>query len=166
MQKHFSCQVIQCRSDARRAGRDHRASTGSFRAGASGLRRRCSCCTVQHGKSSVKKRSAFIKIIQGGVLPFLKMLQLALLNRVPFGKFNRASAFPVACCVVSERTTIKWIHSLHFEDSLQLAAGSFNNSGERERSFYLQSERPFIFHKRVTAFLFRITIPPLPKEPV
>jgi hypothetical protein len=23
------------------------------------------------------------------------MLQLALLNRVPFGKFNRASAFPV-----------------------------------------------------------------------
>jgi hypothetical protein len=26
----------------------------------------------------------------------LKMLQLALLNRVPFGKFNRASAFPVA----------------------------------------------------------------------
>jgi hypothetical protein len=78
----------------------------------------------------------------------LKMLQLALLNRVPFGKFNRASAFPVACCGVSERTTIKC------------------NSGERERSFYLQSERPFIFHKRVTAFLFRITIPPLPKEPV
>jgi hypothetical protein len=37
-----------------------------------------------------------------------------------------ASAFPVACCGVSERTTIKWIHSLHFEDSLQLAAGSFN----------------------------------------
>ena len=27
---------------------------------------------------------------------------------------------------VSERTTIKWINSLHFEDSLQLAAGSFN----------------------------------------
>jgi hypothetical protein len=26
----------------------------------------------------------------------MKMLQLALLNRVPFGKFNRASAFPVA----------------------------------------------------------------------
>ena len=25
----------------------------------------------------------------------LKMLQLALLNRLPFGKFNRASAFPV-----------------------------------------------------------------------
>jgi hypothetical protein len=25
----------------------------------------------------------------------LKMLQLAPLNRVPFGKFNRASAFPV-----------------------------------------------------------------------
>jgi hypothetical protein len=25
----------------------------------------------------------------------LKMLQLALLNRVPFGKFIRASAFPV-----------------------------------------------------------------------
>ena len=25
----------------------------------------------------------------------VKMLQLALLNRVPFGKFNRASAFPV-----------------------------------------------------------------------
>jgi hypothetical protein len=41
----------------------------------------------------------------------MKMLQLALLNRVPFGKFNRASAFPVACCGVSERTTIKWIHS-------------------------------------------------------
>jgi hypothetical protein len=56
----------------------------------------------------------------------LKMLQLAPLNRVPFGKFNRASAFPVACCGVSERTTIKWTHSLHFEDSLQLAAGSFN----------------------------------------
>jgi hypothetical protein len=56
----------------------------------------------------------------------LKMLQLALWNRVPFGKFNRASAFPVACCGVSERTTIKWIHALHFEDSLQLAAGSFN----------------------------------------
>jgi hypothetical protein len=37
-----------------------------------------------------------------------------------------ASAFPVACCGVSERTTIKWINSLHFEDSLQLAAGSFN----------------------------------------
>jgi hypothetical protein len=36
----------------------------------------------------------------------LKMLQLAPLNRVPFGKFNRASAFPVACCGVSERTTI------------------------------------------------------------
>jgi len=40
-----------------------------------------------------------------------------------------ASAFPVAtrlelvdksCCGVSERTTIKWINSLHFEDSLQL----------------------------------------------
>ena len=28
--------------------------------------------------------------------PYLKMLQLALLKRVPFGKFNRASAFPVA----------------------------------------------------------------------
>jgi hypothetical protein len=56
------------------------------------------------------------------------MLQLALLNRVPFGKFNRASAFPVACCGVSERTTIKWIHSLHFEDSLQPAAGSFNSA--------------------------------------
>ena len=27
---------------------------------------------------------------------------------------------------VSERTTIKWIDSLHFEDSLQLAAGNFN----------------------------------------
>ena len=27
---------------------------------------------------------------------FMKMLQLALLNRVPCGKFNRASAFPVA----------------------------------------------------------------------
>ena len=39
-----------------------------------------------------------------------------------------ASAFPVACCGVSERTTIIWIHSLHFEDSLQLAAGSFNSS--------------------------------------
>jgi len=26
----------------------------------------------------------------------LKMLQLALLNRVPFGKFNRVSAFPLA----------------------------------------------------------------------
>ena len=38
-----------------------------------------------------------------------------------------ASAFPVACCGVSERTAIKWIHSLHFEDSLQLAAGSFNS---------------------------------------
>jgi hypothetical protein len=36
-----------------------------------------------------------------------------------------ASAFPVACCGVSERTTIKWINTLHFEDSLQLAAGSF-----------------------------------------
>jgi hypothetical protein len=56
----------------------------------------------------------------------LKMLQLALLNRVPFGKFNRASAFPVACYGVSERTAIKLINSLHFEDSLQLAAGSFN----------------------------------------
>jgi hypothetical protein len=28
--------------------------------------------------------------------PYLKMLQLALLKRVPFGKFNRTSAFPVA----------------------------------------------------------------------
>ncbi|PNV87348.1 MAG: hypothetical protein C0610_02000 [Desulfobacteraceae bacterium] len=48
-----------------------------------------------------------------------------------------ASAIPVACrseaeiplqrgCGVSERTTIEWINSLHFEDSLQLAAGSFN----------------------------------------
>ncbi len=37
-----------------------------------------------------------------------------------------ASAFPVACFGVSERTTIKWINSLHFEDSLQLAVGSFN----------------------------------------
>jgi hypothetical protein len=45
----------------------------------------------------------------------------------PKAGFNRASAFPVACCGVSERTAIKWIHSLHFEDSLQLAAGSFNS---------------------------------------
>jgi hypothetical protein len=34
----------------------------------------------------------------------LELNQLALWNRVPFGKFNRASAFPVACCGVSERT--------------------------------------------------------------
>jgi hypothetical protein len=40
----------------------------------------------------------------------VKMLQLAPLNRVPFGKFNRASANPVPPwrdCWVSERTTIK-----------------------------------------------------------
>jgi len=63
------------------------------------------------------------------------MHQLALLNRVPFGKFNRASAFSVAirlelvdesCCGVSERTTIKW--NGHFRDSLQLAAGSIEHS--------------------------------------
>ena len=70
-------------------------------------------------------------------LTLVKMLQLAPFNRVPFGKCNRASAFPVACCGVSERTTIKWIHSLHFEDSLQLAAGSFNSS-HREIPFALQ----------------------------
>ena len=43
-----------------------------------------------------------------------------------------ASAFHVACCGVSERTTIKWINSLHFEDSLQLSAGSFNCCKLRE----------------------------------
>jgi hypothetical protein len=37
-----------------------------------------------------------------------------------------ASAFPVACHGECERTTIKWNTSLHFEYSLQLAAGSFN----------------------------------------
>ncbi len=37
-------------------------------------------------------------ISESGKTRLLKMFQLALLNRVPFGKFNRASAFPVACC--------------------------------------------------------------------
>jgi hypothetical protein len=56
-------------------------------------------------------------------------------EKLPFQVENApASGFPVAtrlelvdksCCGVSERTTIKWIHSLHFEDSLQLTAGSF-----------------------------------------
>ena len=68
----------------------------------------------------------------------MKMLQLSLLNRVPFGKFNRASAFPVAtrlelvdksCCGLSERTTIKWNHFLTFRRfpvRRRRTAGSFN----------------------------------------
>jgi hypothetical protein len=36
----------------------------------------------------------FRRIIHKRKNPTLKMLQFALLNRVPFGKFNRASAFP------------------------------------------------------------------------
>jgi hypothetical protein len=72
----------------------------------------------------VHKRFTFKDNFEIWLEAYVKMLQLALWNRVPFGKFNRASAFPVACCGVSERTTIKRIHSLHFEDSLQLAAGN------------------------------------------
>jgi hypothetical protein len=68
----------------------------------------------------------------------MKMLELALLNRVPFGKFNKASAFPVETrlelvdksgCGVSERSSINEIISSHFEDSLSRlggTAGSFN----------------------------------------
>jgi hypothetical protein len=43
----------------------------------------------------------------------IELNQRALWNRVPFGKFNRASAFPEADCGVSERThkmanSLKW----------------------------------------------------------
>ena len=49
----------------------------------------------------------------------LKMRQLALLNRVPFGKFNRARAFPVAtrpelvdksCCTDFQHQTLDTYH--------------------------------------------------------
>jgi hypothetical protein len=68
----------------------------------------------------------------------VKMLQRTPWNRVTFGKFNRASAFPVAirlelidksCCGVSERTTTQWIKYLTFRRfpvRIRRTAGSFN----------------------------------------
>ncbi|UCF02623.1 MAG: hypothetical protein JSV14_02910, partial [Deltaproteobacteria bacterium] len=46
-----------------------------------------------------------------------------------FRENDPSSAFTAACCGVSERTPITWIHSLPFDDSLWLAAGSFKYPG-------------------------------------
>jgi hypothetical protein len=55
------------------------------------------CDIVSKGRRNLcgVKCIGVAEIAKAGRSSFLKMLQLAPLNRVPFGKFNRASAFPV-----------------------------------------------------------------------
>ena len=75
--------------------------------------------SYQAVRIAVKKSTAMASPDYISVL-CLKMLQLALLNRFPFGKFNRASAFAI---VRRRRTGLaselqqNGITSLHFESA-------------------------------------------------
>ena len=63
----------------------------------------------------------------------------------------------MACCGVSERTTIKCIHSLHFEDSLS-AAGGLQGASIQPRGVANWGERENVMLKEEKAFLVAMSI--------